>query len=63
MATYSSVLPGKFYGQRSLVGCSPRGQLAVYTLVSLFKATRLFFFVVAILVGMQCSFNLHFSKD
>ena len=25
MATYSSILPGKFHGQRSLVGYSPKG--------------------------------------
>ena len=26
MATYSSILTCEFYGQRSLVGCSPQGQ-------------------------------------
>ena len=25
MATHSSILPGKFHGQRNLVGCSPWG--------------------------------------
>ena len=26
MATHSRILPGESYGQRSLVGCSPRGR-------------------------------------